>query len=309
VDVLIIKLGAAGDVVRTTTLLRRLSGQITWLTEAKNLSLLEGLKDGLRCVPWRQRDRIKHTLYDFIINLEDTPEVGSFLKRLKYKQLFGTYLDSRNCLRYSDDSRLWFDLGILSRYGKDRADQLKYENRRTYQELVFEGLGWPFQGERYCLPEPTETGLKGDVAIAPRAGRIWPMKNWAYYGDLERRLQRNGLIVNVLPERSTLLQHLADVRNHRCLISGDTLPMHLALGSQVRCVSLFTCTSPWEIHDYGVQRKIVSPLIKEFFYKREFTERATSAISLEHVVEAVLQQLDAASKSSAVPTGVISMAE
>jgi hypothetical protein len=85
--------------------------------------------------------------------------------------------------------------------------------------------------------------------------------------------------------------------------------MHLALGSQVRCVSLFTCTSPWEIHDYGVQRKIVSPLIKEFFYKREFTERATSAISLEHVVEAVLQQLDAASKSSAVPTGVISMAE
>src|SRR5438067_3698951 len=35
-NVLIIKLGAAGDVVRTTTLLRRLSGQITWLTEAKN---------------------------------------------------------------------------------------------------------------------------------------------------------------------------------------------------------------------------------------------------------------------------------
>jgi len=309
VDVLIIKLGAAGDVVRTTTLLRRLSGQITWLTEAKNVPLVEGLKDGLRSVRWGQRDRIKHTLYDLVINLEDTHEVASFLKPLKYKQLFGAYLDSRNSLRYSDDSRPWFDLGILSRYGKDRADQLKYENRRTYQELVFEGLGWRFQGERYCLPEATETGLKGDVAIAPRAGRIWPMKNWAYYGDLERTLQRNGLIVNVLPERSTLLQHLADVRNHRCLISGDTLPMHLALGSQVRCVSLFTCTSPWEIHDYGVQRKIVSPLIKEFFYKHEISERATSAITLENVVAAVLQQLDAASTSSAVPAGVISMAE
>jgi hypothetical protein len=43
-------------------------------------------------------------------------------------------------LCYTDDSRPWFDLGVLSRYGKQQADQLKYENRRTYQELIFEGL-------------------------------------------------------------------------------------------------------------------------------------------------------------------------
>src|SRR5438552_9975122 len=54
-NVLIIKLGAAGDVVRTTTLLRRLGGQITWLTEAKNTALLEGVKEGLKCVSWEQR--------------------------------------------------------------------------------------------------------------------------------------------------------------------------------------------------------------------------------------------------------------
>jgi len=308
-NVLIIKLGAAGDVVRTTTLLRRLGGQITWLTEAKNTVLLEGVKEGLKSVCWEQRDQTKCTLYDLVINLEDTQEIGSFLKLLEYKQLFGAYLDSGNSLRYTDDSRPWFDLGILSRYGKQQADQLKYENRRTYQELIFEGLGWRFEGERYCLPEPTKTGLKGDVAIAPQAGPIWPMKNWAYYDDLERTLKRNGLVVNVLPKRSSLLEHLGDVWNHRCLVSGDTLPMHLALGSKVRCVSLFTCTSPWEIHDYGLQRKIVSPVIKEFFYKRGFAERATSAITLEEVATAVLEQLDAASKPNAAPVGVISMAE
>ena len=307
-NVLIIKLGAAGDVVRTTTLLRRLNGQITWLTEAKNTALLEGVKEGLTRVCWEERDQIKDTLYDLVINLEDTQEIGSFLKLLKYEQLFGAYLDSGNSLRYTDDSRLWFDLGILSRYGKERADQLKYENRRTYQELIFEGLGWRFEGERYCLPEPTKTGLKGDVAIAPQAGAIWPMKNWAYYDDLERTLKGNGLIVNVLPERSSLLEHLGDVRNHRCLVSGDTLPMHLALGSEVRCVSLFTCTSPWEIHDYGLQRKIVSRLIKEFFYKRGFAARASNAITLEDVTTAVLEQLEAASTLDAMPVGV-SMAE
>jgi hypothetical protein len=267
------------------------------------------VKEGLKCVCWEQRDQIKSTLYDLVINLEDTKEIGSFLKLLEYKQLFGAYLDSVNSLRYTADSRPWFDLGILSRYGKQQADQLKYENRRTYQELIFEGLGWRFEGERYCLPESTHTGLKGDVAIAPQAGLIWPMKNWAYYGDLERTLKRNGLIVNVLPKRSSLLEHLGDVWNHRCLVSGDTLPMHLALGSEVRCVSLFTCTSPWEIHDYGLQRKIVSPLIKEFFYKRGFAKRATSAITLEDVIAAVLEQLDAGSKPNAVPVGVISMAE
>ena len=135
------------------------------------------------------------------------------------------------------------------------------------------------------------------------------MKNWALYADLERTLKKNGLTVNVLPERSSLLEHLGDVSNHRCLVSGDTLPMHLALGSAVRCVSLFSCTSPWEIHDYGLQRKIVSPLLKEFFYKRGFAERATSAITLEEVATAVLEQLDAASKPNALSAGVISTAE
>jgi ADP-heptose:LPS heptosyltransferase len=115
--------------------------------------------------------------------------------------------------------------------------------------------------------------------------------------------------VNVLPRRSSLLEHLGDVSNHRCLVSGDTLPMHLALGSNVRCVSLFNCASPWEIRDYGLQRRIVSSLIKELFYKRGFSERATSAITLEEVIAAVLEQLDAASKPNAMPVGVISMAE
>ena len=66
--------------------------------------------------------------------------------------------------------------------------------------------------------------------------------------SLKRQLEENGLVVNVLPLRSLLLEHLSDVRNHRCLVGGDSLPMHFALGTGTRCVTLFTCTSPWEIH-------------------------------------------------------------
>src|SRR4030095_2594096 len=101
------------------------------------------------------------------------------------------------------------------------------------QELLFQALGWTFSGEEYILPPTAESGLKGDVAIASKSGAVWPMKQWAHYERLKRELEDEGLIVNILPTRPTLLDHLADVRGHHCLVSGDTLPMHLAIGSRI----------------------------------------------------------------------------
>ena len=120
-------------------------------------------------------------------------------------------------------------MSLISRFGKQAADKLKLENRRTYQDLIFAGLGLRFKGEKYLLPEPAKTDLSGDVAISPKAGHVWPMKNWSYYAELKRELEKKGLAVNVLPGRATLLEHLGDVKNHRVLVSGDSLPMHFAL--------------------------------------------------------------------------------
>jgi heptosyltransferase-2 len=295
VNTLIVKLGATGDVVRTTPLLGRLSGQITWLTSAKNTVLLEGLKENLRSIAWENRERASDVNYDLIINLEDTVDVAQFVETLRFKEIFGAYIDSNSSLRYTENSRCWFDLSLISSYGLQEADRLKLFNRKTYQELIFAGLGFGFSGERYLLPQPTDTGLSGDVAIAADAGPIWPMKKWAYYKELKQQLEDQGLIVNVLPKRASLLEHLSDVQNHRCLVGGDSLPMHLALGTGTQCVTLFTCTSPWEIYDYGIQKKLVSPLVEEFFYKRGYDERATTAISVEEVLKAVLVQLEATS--------------
>ncbi len=128
------------------------------------------------------------------------------------------------------------------------------------------------------------------------------MKKWAYYDQLKQSLENQGLTVNVLPKRSSLLEHLADVRNHRCLVGGDSLPMHFALGTGTPCVSLFTCTSPWEIYDYGIQEKMVSPLLEEFFYKRGYDERATTAIPVDEVFDAVMSQLEATPLTAKVVT-------
>lgn len=290
-NILILKLGATGDVVRTTPLLKHLAGNVSWITATKNVPLLAGLAKTLRCVAWEQRAQFCDRDYDLVINLEDTADIAAFLPELRFKKLFGAYADAGGALVYTDDAHGWFDLSLISRFGKARADELKLANRRTYQDLIFSGLGLRFQGEKYMLPEPARTDLSGDIAIAPKAGHVWPMKNWAYYGELKTELEKKGLVVNVLPERATLLEHLGDVRNHRCLVSGDSLPMHLALAAGTRCVSLFTCTSPWEIHDYGLMRKITSPLLAEFFFKRGMDERAIRAIPVAEVYAAVLEQL------------------
>jgi hypothetical protein len=293
VSILIIKLNAIGDVVRTSTLLRTLPGNVTWVTAEGNTDIL-ATSDRLRCLGWDARQRALDRNYDLIINLEDDPPAAEFARQVQYTRRFGAYRQENGSVAYSEDSRRWFDLSLISVYGRQRADELKFLNRRTYQDLIFEGLGLTFTGERYVLPSPAPTALIGDVAIAPVAGPVWPMKGWAYYDQLKAELEATGLRVNVLPRRNSLLEHMGDVSNHRCLVGGDSLPMHFALGTGTPCVTLFNCTSPWEIYDYGLQTKLVSPLLERFFYQRGFDIAATTAIRLEDVFDAVMERLKTA---------------
>jgi heptosyltransferase-2 len=83
-SVLIIKLGATGDVVRTTPFLRRLDGPVSWITAENNLALLEGIDREVCCVSWQNRKRVADAAYDLVINLEDDREMSRFLKELKF---------------------------------------------------------------------------------------------------------------------------------------------------------------------------------------------------------------------------------
>ena len=306
-NILIIKLNATGDVVRTTTLLRRLRGNVTWITAPANVVLLDGLRQDLRCLAWEDRALARDRRYSLVINLEDELDVASFVAGLEHDQLFGACLDNQRGIAYTDDSHRWFDLSLISVHGRESADRLKLQNRCPYQELIFDGLGFQFEGEQYLLPAPAPTDLSGDVAIAPVAGPVWPNKSWAYYDELKGKLELAGLRVNVLPRRHSLLEHMADVSNHKVLVGGDSLPMHFALGTGTPCVTLFNCTSPWEIYDYGLQTKIVSPLLEKFFYQRGTDSAATSAINLDEVYDATMRLIyDAAVavEPRAVPSDV-----
>jgi hypothetical protein len=66
---LIIKLGATGDIVRTTPLLRRLGAKVSWITAENNLALLEGIDREVRCMSSENRRRVADTAYDLVITL------------------------------------------------------------------------------------------------------------------------------------------------------------------------------------------------------------------------------------------------
>src|SRR5207237_10234689 len=115
-NVLIIKLGATGDMVRTTPLLSHLSGQITWLTAAKNITLLENLTDNLRCFSWEERANVLDSHYDLAINLEATFDVAQFLRTIECCEILGAYVDSNNCVTYTACSIRLFELILINSY-------------------------------------------------------------------------------------------------------------------------------------------------------------------------------------------------
>ena len=178
-------------------------------------------------------------------------------------------------------------MSIISHLGIDKANELKYNNRKSYQELIFEGLSFKFNKEQYILPNTNNYPilLEGDIALSISDGK-WLNKNWLYYNELKNILENDyKLKVNFLPRRDTIEQHIKDIQSHKYLISGDSLPMHIALGSNIKCLTLFTCTSPWEIYDYNLQEKIISSKLKKYFYQKEYDINATNIISIKEVID------------------------
>lgn len=284
---LIVKTGAAGDVVRTTVLLHFYEEwQIDWLVAPENKPLL--VTNRLAHVFDSAEQLDGQPSYDLVICLEDDEElVRDILSRITCKRVFGSHMSDDGHITYTRDSSAWFDFSLISRFGIEKANELKLRNRQSYQELIVSSLGKTFRNEGYVMPDGVQgSDLNGDIAIAAKAGNRWPIKTWAHFERLREDLSHE-YVVNILPVRKTLSEHVADVRNHRLLVTPDSLPMHLAVGFGIPTIAIFTCTSPWEIHDYGIMSKIISPKLSEYFYSREYHKEAVTSVPYDDVLRLV----------------------
>jgi len=293
---LIIKLGAMGDVVRTTPLLHVLGQDIYWVTRKESMPLLP---DNSRFIKEiididSAEESLAKINFNLVLSLDDDLRAVSLAAILNKTKLIGSFLDCKGKLKYTDSAAEWFDMGLISSLGKENSDKLKKNNIRTYQEFVFRMIGKEFKGEEYVL-NFKEKNLNGErnrknilIGMESRADKRWPTKSWNKYEQLGKLLSRDGFDVKFFQQRDTIHQYINDISECGLIVTGDTLALHIALALKIKVVAIFTCTSPTEVYDYGRMVKIVSPLWKEAFYSREYIRETVDAVSLDSVYEAVV---------------------
>lgn len=287
--ILIIKTGASGDVVRTTILLHLFKNEeIIWVTNNMNGSLLPQNRKHLTIVT---KDNFKPTEYgefSLVVSLEDDFECASLATQVNAKKLVGMYVDGET-IKYRAHDTTWFDMGLVSKYGKERADELKKINTQTYQTLLFKMFDKVFKGEEYLIREDVTPNPQAKlIGLEARAGDRWPTKVWNGYDDLNNKLTDKGYQVTFFENKDNIKDYIEDIAKCSVVVTGDTLTLHLALALKIPTVALFTCTSATEIYGYDRMTKIVSSKLNEAFYTNLYMPEVLNAIKTEEVLNAVL---------------------
>ncbi|MRR36764.1 hypothetical protein EG829_19290, partial [bacterium] len=139
--ILIIKLDAMGDVLRTTCLLPCMAERwphagIAWITRRESLPMLEGNPylaevieygaDALLAIGTRRFDRV--------INLDAGKISAGFASMAKAKQKIGYVLNEKGFVEATGpEPEAWLRMGLF--------DDLKAANRKTYQEMMCSIVG------------------------------------------------------------------------------------------------------------------------------------------------------------------------
>ena len=135
--IIIVKLDALGDVLRTTSILPALhnkysNAEITWITKKNAFSLLKGNKyiDRLLAVEENYLQYILTEQFDIGICLDADPQSASVLSIVKANEKFG-FITQKNgkVIPVNNEAHTWWQMGV--------NDRLKRENRITYQKHIY----------------------------------------------------------------------------------------------------------------------------------------------------------------------------
>ncbi|HJP01599.1 MAG TPA: glycosyltransferase family 9 protein [Planctomycetota bacterium] len=147
--ILIVKTGALGDVLRTTSILpglreRHPAAPLVWLTACGAADLVRShpLLDEVIAIDLAASDApatwecaLRGRRFSWVISLDDERDLCRLAGGLESERLSGALEGSDGALTYTADVAPWFDMGLLSAHGKQAADRLKLINRESHAAL------------------------------------------------------------------------------------------------------------------------------------------------------------------------------
>jgi heptosyltransferase-1 len=288
-NVLVVRLGALGDVVHTipavAALRRALSGaRIDWLVDAKHREMVDlvTVVDGVVPVEhsfgaWRAAiSALRHTRYDIAIDFQGLLKSAVLARASGAARVIGFSIWH---LR-EKAARPFY-----SATGAAQGGHVIRKNLRLLHVLGIEADAIEFP---VATLESRAGGLLGQFVAGPyaliNAGAAWPNKRWpaARFGELATFLaEARGLTPVILwgPGEAPLAQAIIDASGGRAVlapptkvrdlvalargaslvISGDTGPLHIATAVGTPTVSIFGPTNPerngpWRAEDAVVSR-------------------------------------------------------
>ena len=298
--ILIIKLDAAGDVLRTTCVLPGLKekyphSHITWLTRKESLPLFNNNNMVGTVIDYSADSflQIQSEDYDLIINTDAAPksarlaEVACGIKKVG----FG-YHKRGFIYPFNREAQRWFEMGLF--------DDIKKANTLTYQQIILDMIGLApsrheivlklsDDEEKFAREFSDKKGIDKEgltIGLNTGAGGRWKFKKWTVegfsnlieminkdlpkakillYGGPEEK-ERNSYLGSKYPYvidtgcENSLREFISLMDISDILVTGDTMALHIGVALKKKVVALFGPTSPAEIDLYGRGKKVYADI-------------------------------------------------
>ncbi|MDO8563642.1 MAG: glycosyltransferase family 9 protein [Nanoarchaeota archaeon] len=324
----IIKLGADGDVLRTLPLAKALKdkhkdAEITWITKGDVSSLLENIPyiKNVSVIPYFGPDK-----FDLLYNFDIDNTAISLAEHIRADKKYGFGKDGDYPVALNSGASYYlntlFDDELKKSNEKTYQEMMFMAAELNYKKEKY-NLILDEKDKEYAekFKDKNNFDKKKIIGIHMGASSRWPSKVWAENKVVEfirmankidyqillfggpnevdkhdlfsNKLEKEGIKIfrnnpnNTKREFASLVD-LCDV-----VVCSDSFSLHVSIGLGKKTVCLFLCTGEKEVEGYSILKKVVSPLLKDFFPERmnEYNKELVESISAEEVMKSVKESL------------------
>jgi len=312
--ILIVKLGAIGDVIRTTPLLRKIKqtepgAEVWWLTLTPEI-----LPDSVDvALPFTVQSvvTLSAVSFDAVYNLDKDREACALCDSLSAKVKKGFTLREGRCAPIDAEAEHKYLTGI--------SDLLSRQNTKSYQQEVFEICGYRFSGETYLMPEVGEFEWElprsgAVVGLNTGCGGRWTSRLWPeeYWVELATRLLDAGatpLLLGGEQEHDKNLRiarasgalylghfplprFISEVGQCDLVVTAVTMAMHIAIGLGKRIVLFNNIFNRNEFELYGLGEILEPDYDCACYYSPTCPNQCMQYLSVERVFDACSRLLN-----------------